>query len=85
VPEAEAKELEKNGKVAEGTGHYYFNDAQLWMVEFHIDDSVEFPKRLNHIPFQGMLSVRKPPKVKPINCFGHNECNIKQLILTGKS
>ncbi len=31
MTEAEAKELEKNGKVAEGTGYYYFNDAQIWM------------------------------------------------------
>jgi hypothetical protein len=77
--------LGKNGKVAEGTGHYYSNDAQIRMVEFHVDDSVEFPKMLNHIPFRGMLSVRKPPEVKPFICFGHDECIFKQFILTGKS
>ncbi len=29
--------------------------------------------------------MRKPPEVKPIICFGHDECIFKQFILTSKS
>ncbi len=52
MTEAEAnKVLEKDERVAEGTKYYYFNDAQTRLVEFHVGDSVEFPKRLNCFPF----------------------------------
>ncbi len=40
---------------------------------------------LKHLPFKGMLSIRKPPCSKPLIIFGHDECIFKQFLITNKS
>jgi hypothetical protein len=84
VEKKKAEYLLEKGVVAKDSGYYYFTDDNQAMVEFHVDDSPEFPKMLKHLPFKGMLSVRKPPG-RPLIIFGHDECIFKQYLMTNKS
>ncbi len=85
VSKEDAKRLKEDSKVATSSGYYYYNVDNKLMVEFHVDDCSEFLTTLSNIPFRGMLSVRKAPEVKPLICFGHNECIFKQFVLTSKA
>ncbi len=66
-------------------GYSYLNADNEPMVEYHIDDSKEFGDRLKDLPFKGTLSVRKRLDELPLICFGHDECILKQFIMTNKS
>jgi hypothetical protein len=81
----QAQYLQENELVAKEAGHYYCSGDNTPMVEFHIDDSREFAAMLKHLPFKGMLSIRKPPCTKPLIIFGHDECIFKQFLMTNKS
>jgi hypothetical protein len=57
----ESTELESRGGIALNCGFSYVTDNGIKMVEFHIDTSYKFEKRLRLLSFGGNLtSVRKP-------------------------
>jgi hypothetical protein len=35
--------------------------------------------------FGGNMSIQKPPNMKPLICFGQDECIFKQFFFTGKA
>ena len=57
VPREEATRLEEDGKVAKKSGYSYLNADNEPMVEYHIDDSNKFGKRLKDLSFKGAFSV----------------------------
>ena len=85
IKQEEAKYLQENDLVAKDAGYYYYSGDNTPMAEFHVDDSREFATMLKHLPFKGMLSIRKPPCSKPLIIFGHDECILKQFLMTKMS
>jgi hypothetical protein len=85
--------LQHTGQIPMGSGYHYFANVincHPWnpMVEYHIDALPQDYYDRHFVPMHelgGSLSVRKPPNVKPLISFGHNEVIFKQYIQTGKA
>jgi hypothetical protein len=55
------------------------------MVEFHVDQHPSFQDSMATTLYGGNLSVRSPANLKPLICFGQDECIFKQLTFTPKA
>jgi hypothetical protein len=87
LPLDEVRDMEANDEIEEGLGYrYQCPVTQIEMVEFHVDDHPSFQDRLMPTTqFGGNLSVRKPANVRPLICFGQDECIFKQYTFTPKA
>ncbi len=82
----EEKEKEENLECDEGLGYRYTDsESGKRMVEFHVDEHPSFQDRVSTTKYGGNLSVRKPSQVKPLICFGQDECIFKQFSFTPKA
>jgi hypothetical protein len=86
VPEHVANELQGKGEVTKGSGYKYTSDDGLAMVEYHTDAVTRTSIKPEWITTNlgGNLSIRKPPNMKPLILFGHDECIFKQFTMPGK-
>jgi hypothetical protein len=85
LPLEEVKAMEENKKIDEGLGYRYQNSENKDMVEFHVDLHPTFQDRVSTTLYGGNLSVRIPANVKPLICFGQDECIFKQFTFTPKA
>jgi hypothetical protein len=77
----DAEREEKGLKKEHGFAHQHL-DGSTW-YEYHVDDHPDWMTPLQHLPFGGNLSVRKPPDVKPLIILGQDEAIFRQFLLTG--
>ena len=75
----EKAQMVKEGKLDEKLGYNHVLNG-IDMVEYHVDDHVEFQTACNNLPYGGNLSVRKPPHLKPLFILGQDECIFKQYL-----
>jgi hypothetical protein len=85
LPLEEVKAMEENKEIDEGLGYRYQNSENKDMVEFHVDLHPTFQDRVSTTLYGGNLSVRIPANVKPLICFGQDECIFKQFTFTPKA
>ena len=83
ITAVERERMVQEGILDENLG-YKYNDNNVEMVEYHVDDHVLFEKACSSLQFGGYLSVRKPANKKPIMILGQDECIFKQYIFTSK-
>jgi hypothetical protein len=79
------KEMEANLEIDEGLGYRYQNCEKKDMVEFHVDQHPSFQDTMATTLYGGNLSVRSPENLKPLICFGQDECIFKQFTFTPKA
>jgi hypothetical protein len=79
------KAMEGNAEIDEGLGYRYQDNENKDMVEFHVDQHPSFQDSVSTTLYGGSLSVRKPVNVKPLICFGQDECIFKQFTFTPKA
>ena len=86
LPLAKVKEMEEMLDIDKGLG-YRYTDSTTYeeMVEFHVDQHPSFQDSVSTIKYGGNLSVRKPVGIKPLICFGQDECIFKQFTFTPKA
>ena len=81
ISKDEKMEYVKKGELDVGSG-YEYKDGEKEMYEYHVDDHPSFQENCNHLPFGGMLSVRKPANLKPIMILGQDECIFRQFVFS---
>jgi hypothetical protein len=82
----EVEEMEESSECDKGLGYRYSDsESGKRMVEFHVDEHPSFQDRVSTTKYGGNLSVRKPSQVKPLICFGQDECIFKQFSFTPKA
>ena len=88
ISKTESAQLIEKEIVLPGQGYEYVDEANKDMVEYHVDDGVdyEFHKRMttDAVEFGGNLSVRRDPTSKPLIVFGQDECTSKQFLFMYK-
>jgi hypothetical protein len=86
LPLEEVEEIEESLECDEGL-RYRYRDSKPGkrMVKFHVDEHPSFQDRVSMTKYGGNLSVRKTSQVKPLICFGQDECIFKQFLLTPKA
>ena len=88
ISKTESAQLIEKEIVLPGQGYKYVDEANKDMVEYHVDDGVdyEFHKRMttDAVEFGGNLSVRRDPTSKPLIVFGQDECTFKQFLFMYK-
>jgi hypothetical protein len=86
LPLEQVKEMEENLECDEGLGYRYSNsESGKRMVEFHVIKHPSFQDRVLMKKYGGSLSLRKPSHLKPLICFGQDECIFKQFSFTQKA
>jgi hypothetical protein len=79
------KAMEQSLELDEGLGYRYQDADNKDMVEFHVDQNPAFQDEVATTLYGGNLSVRIPSNVKPLICFGQDECIFKQFTFTPKA
>lgn len=85
ISKLEAKQLAEDNKILPEQGYHYFDEeTQEELVEFHVDDCDSFIEHRRAVEFGGYLSVRHNTTKPPIIVLGQEECIYKQYIFHNK-
>jgi hypothetical protein len=86
LPLAQVKDMKENLEIDEGLGHRHTDSTTCQeTVEFHVDQHPSFQDGVATTEHGGNLSVMMPANVKPLICFGQNECIFKQFAFAPKA
>ena len=86
MPLKEVKEMEEKLAINEGLGYRYQDlETHKEMVKFHVDQHPTFQDRVSTTKYGGNLAVRKLAHLKPLICFGQDECIFKQFTFMPKA
>ncbi len=86
ITEEEAYKLEEESDIPKGSGfHYNHPETGVPMVEYHVDTSDSFQKRMGEESWLGGRRSVRYPDGKLLITWGHDEMIMKQYLLTKKT
>jgi hypothetical protein len=85
LPLEPVKEMEDTFQIDEWLRHRCRDPENKDMVEFHVDQHPSFQDGVSTTKCGGNLSIRMPAHVKPLICFGQDQCIFKQFTFTPKA
>jgi hypothetical protein len=77
--------LDENLKIDEGLGYRYQNSEIKDMVKFHVDQHPSFQDGVSTTSYGSNMRVRIAATMKPLICFGQDECIFKQFTFMPKA